>query len=160
MKGLLETVVVAVSGSEASINAAKYGIALAKLYHCRLLAVYVVDTATLKELLLSRIFVPEESEEYQKSLQRNGRRYLDYVAELARKKGVELEPLLREGAVSTEVIETADENDASMILLGGFEEKGNIRDALSRHHREILRNARCSVLFVKGPNVDFLYRRL
>ena len=98
MKGLLQTVVVAVSGSEASINAAKYGIVMAKVYRCRLLAVYVVDTATLKELLLSKIFVEDESVEYEKSLERNGRRYLDYVTDLAGKKGVEVEGLLRKGA--------------------------------------------------------------
>jgi nucleotide-binding universal stress UspA family protein len=50
MKPLFQTVVVAVSGSEASVSAAKYAIVFAKQYRCRLVAVNVVDTATLKEL--------------------------------------------------------------------------------------------------------------
>jgi nucleotide-binding universal stress UspA family protein len=160
MKGLLQTVVVAVSGSEASINAAKYGIVMAKVYKCRLLVVYVVDTATLKELLLSKIFVEDESAEYEKSLERNGTRYLDYVVDLARKKGVEVEALLRKGAISTEIVEAADENDADLVLLGGFEEKPSFRDTISRHHREIMRNAKCSILLVKEPEVDYMYRKL
>jgi nucleotide-binding universal stress UspA family protein len=160
MKGLLQTVVVAVSGSEGSINAAKYGIAMVKMYKCRLLAVYVVDTATLKELLLSKIFVEDESAEYEKSLERNGRRYLDYVVDLAGKKGVEVEAVLRKGAISTEIVEAADENDADLILLGGFEEKTSFRDAISRHHREIMRNAKCSILVVKEPEIDYIYRKL
>jgi nucleotide-binding universal stress UspA family protein len=160
MKGLLQTVVVAVSGSEASINAAKYGIVMAKVYKCRLLAVYVVDTATLKELLLSKIFVEDESAEYENSLEKNGRRYLDYVLDLAGKKGVEVEALLRKGAISTEIVEAADENDVDVILLGGFEEKANFRDTISRHHREIMRNARCSILVVKEPEIDYMYRKL
>ena len=160
MKGLLQTVVVAVSGSEGSISAAKYGIVMAKTYRCRLLAVYVVDTATLKELLLSKIFVEDESAEYEKSLERNGRRYLDYVLDLAGKKGVEVEAVLRKGAVSTEIVEAADENDADLILLGGFEEKTSFRDAVSRQHREIMRNAKCSILVVKEPEVDYMYRKL
>ena len=159
MKGLLQTVVVAVSGSEASINAAKYGIALAKVYRCRLLAVYVVDTATLRELLLSKIFVEDESAEYEKSLEQNGQRYLDYVAELAAKKGVQVETILRRGAISTEIVEAADENNADLILLGGFEEKGPSRHAqpAAPGDREA---ARCSVLIVKEPDIEAIFKKL
>jgi len=160
MKELLRTVVVAVSGSEASINAAKYAIALARSYRLRVLAVYVVDTATLRELLLSRIFIEEESADYEKSLEQNGHRYLNYVEELAAKKGVEVEKILRRGAVSTEIVEAAEDARADLILLGGLEEKGVLRDPLSRQQREILRNARCSILVVKEPEIDAIYRKL
>jgi nucleotide-binding universal stress UspA family protein len=159
MKELLQTVVVAVSGSEASITAAKYAIALARTCRSRVLAVYVVDTATLRELLMSRIFVEEESTDYEKSLEQNGQRYLTYVAELAGKKGVQVETILRKGAISTEIVEVAEDNNAGLILLGGFEDKG-LRDALSRQHREIMRNARCSVLVVKEPDMDTIFKKL
>jgi nucleotide-binding universal stress UspA family protein len=163
MKMLLQTVVVAVSGSEASIKAAKYGIALAKMYRCRLLAVYVVDTATLKELLLSKIFIDEESREYEKSLELNGHRYLNYVEELAQKKGVAVEKFLRSGSIATEIVEAAEENKADLILLGGFndqEGKGSFRDTTSRQQREILKHAKCSILIVKEPEIDFIYKKL
>jgi len=160
MKALFQTIVVAVSGSEASIGAAKYGIAMAKLYRCRLVAVYVVDTATVRELLLSKIFVEDEGFEYEKSLEENGQRYLNYVEELAQKKGVAVEKMLRKGAISTEVIHAAEDVQADLILLGGFEEKGSFRDVLSRQHRDILKNARTSILVVKDPDVDFRYRKL
>jgi nucleotide-binding universal stress UspA family protein len=159
MKPLFQTIVVAVSGSEASINASKYAIVLAKQYRCRLVAVNVVDTATLKELLLSRIFVEDESFEYERSLEENGQRYLNYIEELAGRKGVAIEKVMRKGAVFTEIINVAEEREADLILLGGFEEKAGTRDVLSRQRREILRNARCSVLIVKEPDVDFLYRK-
>jgi nucleotide-binding universal stress UspA family protein len=139
MKPLFQTIVVAVSGSEASINASKYAIVMAKQYRCRLVAVNVVDTATLKELLLSRIFVEEESFEYERSLEENGQRYLNYIEELAGKKGVEVEKVLRRGAVFSEIINVAEEREADLILLGGFEEQGGTRDVLSRQHRDILR---------------------
>ena len=150
MKELLQTVVVAVSGSEASINAAKYAIALAKGYRSRILAVYVVDTATLRELIFSRIFIEEESAEYEKSLEQNGHRYLNYVEELASKKGVRVEKILRRGTISTEIVEVAEDNRAGLILL----------DALSRQHREIMKNARCSILVVKEPEMDALFKKL
>jgi len=159
MKPLFQTLLIAVSGSEASINAAKYAIVLAKQYRCRLVAVNVVDTATLKELLLSRIFVEDESFEYEHSLEENGQRYLNYVEELAGRKGVAVEKMMRKGAVFSEIINAAEEREADLIVLGGFEEKGGTRDVLSRQHRDILRNARCSVLVVKEPDIDFLYRK-
>jgi nucleotide-binding universal stress UspA family protein len=159
MKPLFQTIVVAVSGSEASINASKYAIVMAKQYRCRLVAVNVIDTATLKELLLSRIFVEDESFEYERSLEENGQRYLNYVEELAGKKGVEIEKVMRKGAVFSEIIHTAEEREADLILLGGFEEKSGTRDILSRQLREILRNAKCSILVVKEPEVEFLYKK-
>ncbi len=160
MKELLRTIVVAVSGSEASIAAAKYAIAMARAYRLRVLAVYVVDTATLRELLLSRIFIEEESADYEKSLEQNGQRYLNYVEELAGKKGVEVEKILRRGSVSTEIVEAAEDAHADLILLGGQEERGALRDALSRQQREIMRNSRCSVLIVKEPEIEAIYKKL
>jgi nucleotide-binding universal stress UspA family protein len=159
MKSLIQTIVVAVSGSEASINAAKYGIVMARHYHLRLVGVNVVDTATLRELLLSKIFVEEESSEYEKSLEDNGRRYLNYVQDLAAKKGVELEKVMRRGAISTEIVEAAEEVGADLILLGGFEENSSIRNVLSWQRREIVRNAKCSVLVVKEPAIDLIYKQ-
>ena len=160
MRDLLRTVVVAISGSEASINAAKYAIAMARSYRLKVIAVYVVDTATLRELLLSRIFIEEESADYEKSLEQNGHRYLNYVEELAGKKGVEVEKVLRRGSISTEIVEAAEDAKADLILLGGFEDKSTLRDAMSRQFREILRHARCSILVVKEPEVDALYRKI
>ncbi len=160
MKPLLQTILVGVSGSASSLAAAKYGIVLARTLRCRLLAVYVVDTDTLKELLAARIFVEEESVDYRHSLAQNGERYLSYVAELGRKKGVTVEKVLREGSVSTQVIEAAEENGANLILLGAFEGHATLRDLLGRRHREILRNAKCSVLVVREPEIEDIYRSL
>ncbi len=73
---------------------------------------------------------------------------------MAQKKGVAVEKVLRHGAVSTEILQAADENNANVILLGGFEGQTSLRDVLGRQHREILRNAKCSVLVVKEPDID------
>ena len=62
IKPLFQNVLVLVNGSESSIHAVQYGILMSKLYHCNLKAVYVVDTATLKQLTLSKFFVADESD--------------------------------------------------------------------------------------------------
>jgi nucleotide-binding universal stress UspA family protein len=159
MKPLISNIVVVVTGSDASILAAKYAIVMAKNYRCRLTAVYVVDTATIRQLTLSKIFIQEESQEYEKSLEANGERYLSFVEELARAKGVKAEREIRRGAVYTEILAVADEKKADLVVLGGWEKDRGARDIISHSHREIMVNAKCSVLLVKDPGIDQLYKQ-
>jgi nucleotide-binding universal stress UspA family protein len=159
IKALFSNIVVAVSGSDASILASKYAIILAKLYRCRLSAIYVIDTATIRQLTLSKIFIQEESLEYEKSLEANGERYLSFVEELARAKGVKIEREMRRGAVYTEILGAADERKADLILLGGWEKDRNARDIITQAHREIMVSAKCSVLLVKEASIDQLYKQ-
>ena len=158
IKPLFSNIVVAVNGSDASILASKYAIVMAKMYHCRLSAVYVVDTATIRQLTLSKIFIQEESQEYEKSLEANGDRYLSFIEELAQAKGVKVDKVIRQGAVYTEVLAVADEKKADLIILGGWEKDRSPRDIFSHSYREIIINAKCSVIFAKEPGIDTLYR--
>jgi nucleotide-binding universal stress UspA family protein len=150
--------VVAITGSNASIAAAKYAIIMAKNYHCHLTTVYVVDTATIKQLTLSKIFVQEESVEYEQSLETNGERYLGFVEELAQAKGVKIEKAVRKGAVYTEILAVAEDSKADLIVMGGWEKDRNARDIIGHAHREIMFNAKCPVLVVREPNIDLIYK--
>jgi len=158
MKPLISSIVTAVTGTDASILAAKYAIVMAKLYHCKLCAVYVVDTATIRQLTLSKIFIQEEGAEYEKSLEANGNRYLTFVEELADAKGVKVERVLKRGAIYTEVLSVADEKKADLILLGGWEKDTKTSDIIGHSHREIMANAKCSVMLVKEPAIDQIYK--
>ena len=163
IKPLFQNIVILINGSEASIHAAQYGILLSKLYRCNLKAVYVVDTASLKQLTLSKFFVADESAMYEENLQNDGKRYLDYVAELGKAKGVKIETELRKGAVWSEVILAADEMKAGLILLGGIQSEMNSskvekHDAVSSSSMEILLHANCSVLVVREKMVEQLYK--
>ncbi|MCL2175398.1 MAG: universal stress protein [Treponema sp.] len=158
MKPIISHIVTAVTGTDASILAAKYAIVMAKQYHCKLTAVYVVDTATIRQLTLSKIFIQEEAAEYLRSLENNGNRYLTFVEELAHAKGIKVEKIMREGAIFTEILQVADEKKADMILLGGWEKDTKTRDIIGHSHREIMANAKCSVMLVKEPNIDLIYK--
>jgi len=158
MKPLINNIVAAVTGTDASILAAKYAIVMAKAYHCKLSVVYVVDTATIKQLALSKIFIQEEAAEYEKNLENNGHRYLTFVDELAHAKGVKAEKILRRGAIYTEILHVADEKKADIILLGGWEKDTKTRDIIGHSYREIMANAKCSVMLVKEPDIDRIYK--
>ena len=162
IKPLFQNVVILINGSEASIHAAQYGILLSKLYHCNLKAVYVVDSASLKQLTMQKFFVADESRMYEDSLRADGNRYLDYVADLGKSKGVKIETELRTGAVWSEVIMAADKMKAGLILVGGYKTEMNsnveIHDAVSSASRDIIMNAHCSVLVVREKMIEQLYK--
>ena len=158
-KPLFKNIMVVINSTDSSINALKYAVLMAKLYRCKVYAIYVVDTATIRQLTLSRFFVEEESREYEQSLNENGHKYLQYADEIARAKGVKIEKVFRRGVVWSEVVAAAEEFGIDTILLGGYE-KGVIdqKDLLSSSSRAILLHARCSVLIVKEKMIEQLYK--
>ena len=159
IKPLIKKVLVLINGTEASIKAAMYGILMSKLYRCELKAIYVVDSETLKQLTLNKFFVSQESKEYEESLTLDGKKYLDYVSNLAKSKGVKLETELRKGSVWSETVAVATEMEADLILLGGFDSNSKDKiDILSTAFREIIINAPCSVQMVREKMIDQLYK--
>jgi nucleotide-binding universal stress UspA family protein len=155
-KPLISNIVAAISGSSASILAAKYAIVMAKQYKCRLCAVNVIDTDLVNELFLEKILVESEATEYESFMETNGRRFLNFVGELAAAKGVKITTDLRRGAVFAEILCAANEYNSDLIILGGFK-KDRIPPGV---HSEILLRAGCSILVPKDPNVDLKYRLL
>ncbi|MDR0684984.1 MAG: universal stress protein [Spirochaetaceae bacterium] len=155
-KPLVSSIVAAISGSNASILAAKYAIVMAKQYKCRLCAVNVIDTNLVNELFLEKILVESEASEYESFMESNGRRFLDFVVELAAAKGVKITTDLRRGAVFAEIICAANEHNSDLIILGGSK-KERISSGI---HCEILLRSDCSILVSKDPNVDLKYRQL
>ena len=160
IKPIFQKVLVLINGSQASIHAAQYGMLMAKLYHCALKAVYVVDVATLKQLTLSKFFVAEESSEYESSLTADGNRYLSYVASLANAKGIKIQTELQRGGIWAETVKAADEFGANLILLGGIEKGSGSDDMLRGSYRHIMENATCSVLCVNEKQIEQLYKLL
>ena len=158
-KPLFKNIMVVINSTDSSINALKYAVLMSKLYRCKVYAIYVVDTATIRQLTLSRFLVEEESREYEQSLDENGQKYLQYADEIARAKGIRIETVFRRGVVWSEVVSAAEEFGIDTILLGGYE-KGVIdqKDLLSSSSRAILLHARCSVLIVKEKMIEQLYK--
>lgn len=158
IKPLFQKILILINGSESSIHAAQYGILMSKLYRCSTKAIYVVDTATLKQLTLSKIFVAEESFEYEENLKADGMRYLEYVTELAEAKGIKIETELRFGGVWSETVTAADEAETNLILLGGVEKDRDGDDTLRESYRLILQNTPCSVMMVYEKSIEQLYK--
>lgn len=159
MKAFIKNILIAISGSDSSINGAKYAIMLSKIFKWELSVVYVIDTTTLKELLISKIFIEEESSDFEKNLEANGNRYLDYIEELARNKGIKIKKVLKRGGVATMILEAAEEINADLIILGAWQQNRAKRNLITRAHLDILTDSKKSVLIVKDENVETLFNR-
>jgi len=159
MKPIIKKMLTAISGSESSINAAKYAILLAKQLNFELFILYVVDTSTLNDLLTSRIFIQEESTDFEFHLRANGNRYLSYVETLAQEKKVKINKILKQGNVATAILETAEEEGCDLIVLGGWELNRSKRDLLSRSHMEVLMDSKKTVMIVKESDIDNLFKK-
>lgn len=164
IKPLFQKIVVAVNGSESSIHAAMYGILLSKQYKCELKAIYVADTSTLRQLTMSKIFIEEESIEYEQQLENDGKRYLQYLEKLAKEKGIKIQTELKKGAIWAELIKSAEDFGANLILVGGKEHQNDSArnliqlDKISRTNSEIIGSASCNVLVVNEPDIEKLFK--
>jgi nucleotide-binding universal stress UspA family protein len=164
---LFENILVAINGTEDSIHAAMYGIIMARQFNAHLKAVYVVDTAALRHLTLTKIFTPDERDDYARSLARDGMRYLEHVADLGKQKGVTVETELLNGAMWTQVISAAQDMKANAILLGGNKTVGPTASAEGAAkseelltYSEIFAHSPCSIIVVKEPLIEHLFKTL
>lgn len=167
LKPLVHNVLVSINGSESSSRAAMYGILMAKQLHLNLKFVYVVDTATLKRLTISHFLLEEENVSFAQNLRADGQKYLDYAMMLAKKKGVKAQAELLEGSVWGEVISAADKFKAELILIGGSggtrtsvhaAASGSTGGHFSLVDKEIIMNSHCSVMVVREPKIEQLFR--
>ncbi|MCR5290430.1 MAG: universal stress protein [Treponema sp.] len=161
IKPLFQNILVAVNGSQTSIHAAMYGIMMAKQYHLNMKVVYVVDTATLKQLTLSKFFVADESADYESNLTDDGEHSLKYIGDLAKQKGVKIETEMRKGAVWSEIVTAAESFEANLILIGANEEKQygvSHHNVVSVSRSEIIASASCSVLVVRQPKIEQMFK--
>jgi len=155
----LQKVLIPISGSESSINGAKYAIMMSKIYKWELTVIYVIDTSTIKELLISKIFIEEESKEFEENLEANGLRYLEYIDELAKSKGIKINKLLKRGGVTNMIMEAADETDADLIILGGWQSNRSRKDLITKAHLDLLTDSKRSVLVVKDQDIETFFKR-
>jgi nucleotide-binding universal stress UspA family protein len=160
IKPLFQKVLIAYDGSVSSLHAVQYGIMMAKIYKCQLKAVYVVDDASIKKLVLSKFLVSDEGNNMREHLLSDGKRNVEYIKELARKKNVKLETEILSGSVWAEVVRAAGEYKANLILLGDSTDTSSTdyHSKMKKGAIEIVGNAGCSVLVVKEPYVEQLFK--
>jgi nucleotide-binding universal stress UspA family protein len=150
MSNPIGTVLLYIDGSESSITAAQLAISMAKAYGCNLRVMYVVNENLLTELLKAKIFVQMEKMDYERDLEEDGKRYLNYIVKLADRKGVKIETVLAKGVVHEEVAREVDGCSADLLIQGELGEVLSLRDSFYEEGERILRKVKCPVMVVRG----------
>ena len=141
-----------VDGTEESVTAAQYAICLASFFNAELTALYVVNTRAVEDLLKARIFLKDEQIEYEHDMEADAERYLNYVNELALKKGVSVIKSSRQGSVHKEIIGLIKEEDIDLLVIGELARIRSRRDEFFDETERAMRSAPCSVLIVKDED--------
>jgi nucleotide-binding universal stress UspA family protein len=158
-KNIIKKALVVLNGSEASIYGAKYAIILAKSYNIELYVLYVIDTMVLKELLKFKIFIEDESIEAERSLEKNGEMYLNYIEEIAKSKGIKIKKIVKKGEAVNTILETAEEIHADVIMIGCWEPDRPKRDLVNKFHFDLVSYSKIPVILIKEENVDDLLKK-
>jgi len=156
MSNLISKIMVYIDGTETSITVAQYAICLASLSGAELTALFVINTKAMEDLLKARIFLQDEQRDYERDMQADAERYLNYVQELALKKNVQLLKKSSSGSVHEEILEGIKKGRIDLLVVGELSRIRSRRDEIFDEIERALRTAPCSVLVVKDE--DRVYR--
>lgn len=145
-------ILVYVDGTEQSITAAQYAICMASYFKADLIALYVINTKAMEDLLKARIFLQDEQIEYEHDMETDAQRYLNYVNELAIKKGVSLIQRSSRGSVHKEIVNLVDEQNVDLLVIGELARIRSRRDELYDETERAMRMVSCSVLIAKDED--------
>jgi len=148
----IKKIMVYVDGTEQSITAAQYAICLASFSGAELIACYVVNTRAMEDLLKARIFLQDEQLEYEHDMEADGERYLNYINELAAKKGVSITKKQSRGNVHHEIVNTVKEEKVDLLIVGELSRIRSRRDEFYDETERAIRMVNCSVLIVKDED--------
>ncbi len=145
-------IMIATDGSDCSRLAADKGIELARLSDGMVYAVFVVSTASLSMDgdYFSSMGVNPYWELIYDSLKNQGQKALDYVKDLGKMKGINVESVLLEGNPADELIQYAEENKMDIIVMGTLGRTGLDRLLLGSVAGNLVRHSKVPVMVVRG----------
>jgi len=148
----IKKIMVYVDGTEQSITAAQYAICLASFSGAELIAHYVINTRAVEDLLKARIFLKDEQVEYEHDMEADAERYLNYINELAIKKGVSVIKKRSRGSVHREIADSIEAEDVDLLVIGELSRIRSRRDEFFDETERAMRAVPCSVLIVKDED--------
>ncbi len=149
MNGPINKILVYIDGTESSISAAMYAVALSKTTGASLTALYVINTKALNDLVKARIFLAEEEAEYHRDLEQDAERYLNHVRKLAEQKNIVISTKSLSGTIHREIKAEVQENKYDLLVLGGLSNIRSRRDEFFNETDRAMRSVSCPVLVIR-----------
>ena len=142
-KAIISRVLVAIDGSDASMNAADQAISISKKYNAELYAVHIIRTDV-------DLLGPHETSEFMTKMRDEGESYLNKVETKAYEKNVQIKTeIIPSTNISGGILDYAEENIIDLIVIGTRGRSGFKKLLLGSAASHIVTYAYCPVLVVK-----------
>jgi len=142
-KAIISRVLVAMDGSDASMNAADHAISISEKYNVELYAVHVIRTDV-------DLLGPHETSEFMAKMRDEGERYLNKVETKANENNVQIKTeIISSTNISGGILDYAEENIIDLIVVGTRGGSGFKRLLLGSVASHLVTYAYCPVLVVK-----------
>lgn len=148
----INKIMVYIDGTEQSVTAAMYAICLASFAGAELIVHYIINTRAMEDLLRASIFLEDEQVEYEHDMAADADRYLNYVEELAVKKGIYIIPKRSSGSINAEIVNSVKESEVDLLVIGELSRIRSRRDEFYDETERAMRTVGCSVLIVKDED--------
>ena len=150
-------ILVPIDFSDFSKSALKYAVIFAKQYHAQLMLVYVLEPVIYPpDFSMGQITLPTVNFEMDK----RAKEELDKLAETEIGSLVEVRTVLKTGKPFVEIIETAKEEDADLIIISTHGHSGVEHILFGSTADKVVRKAPCPVLTLREPIKGFDYKNM
>jgi nucleotide-binding universal stress UspA family protein len=142
-KGKFSKILVAIDGSEASMDAADYAISLSREYNAELYALHVIHSDV-------DLFGPHETSEYMTSMRNEGEKYLDKVRLKVNEKDIQIKTeIISSINIAVGIVDYAESNNIDLIVIGTRGRSGFKKLLLGSVASAVITYAHCPVMVVK-----------
>jgi nucleotide-binding universal stress UspA family protein len=140
-KPIFSKILVAIDGSDASMDAADYATAICQRYNAELYALHVIH---------ADVDFPHVTSEFTRNMRNEGEKYLNKVKLKANEKDMQIKTeIISSKDISGGIVDFAEENNIDLIVIGTRGRSGFKRLLLGSVASRVVTYAHCPVLVVK-----------
>jgi nucleotide-binding universal stress UspA family protein len=148
-------ILVPIDFSDFSKSALKYAVTFAQHYHSKLILIYVMEPVIYPpDFSMGQITLPTVNFEMDK----RAKEELDKLAETEIGSLVQVQTVIKTGKPFVEIIETAKEEDADLIIISTHGHSGVEHILFGSTADKVVRKASCPVLTLREPIKGFDYK--
>lgn len=142
-KATISKILVAIDGSDESMDAADQAISISKEYNAELYALHVIRADV-------DLFGPHETSEFMTNMRNEGEKYLNKVQLKANEKNIQIKTeIVSSMNISGGILDYAEENNFDLIVIGTKGRSGFKRLLLGSVASHVITYTHCPVLVVK-----------
>jgi len=142
-KAIISKILVAIDGSDASMDAADYTIPISKEYNAELYALHVIRADV-------DLFGPHETSEFMTRMRNEGEKYLNKVKLNANVKNIQIKTeIISSINIAGGIVDYAEENNIDLIVIGTRGSSGFKKLLLGSVASHVVTYAHCPVMVVK-----------